>query len=231
MNDRSRRGLTLTEVIVVIAIALALFVLAVPAVNSLFMLDIRRSAKNLALTYQQLHDEAMLRNVTFRIAYHLTEDYYEVQATPARALIFDSYEAREEAEDEHKKKLQMMSLDGVEAKPPAFSAFNARYFKSKIQLPNRAVFGGVKTPQYEEMVTPELVKKKKEEMPKVVYSYIFANGFSEHTVVTIVNRNDDEDGFTIEVEPLSGNVQFYPELVDWEDTFDFVPEEGPRLTD
>jgi hypothetical protein len=39
-----------------------------------------RAARQIAMTYAQLHDEAILRNRTYRIAYHLDEGYYEIES-------------------------------------------------------------------------------------------------------------------------------------------------------
>ena len=63
----------------------------------------------------------------------------------------------------------------------------------------------------------------------MAYTYIFPNGFAEPTFVRIVDEDDDEDGFTLEVEPLSGRVLLHEEEVELEDKMDWLPEEGPEL--
>ena len=56
-----------------------------------------------------------------------------------------------------------------------------------------------------------------------------ASGQAEHAVIWIHSEGDDSDGYTIEVEPLSGAVKLHNELIDWEDSYDFVPDEAPDL--
>ena len=46
-----------------------------------------------------------------------------------------------------------------------------------------------------------------EGQPRVIYSYVFPNGFTEHTVIWLTEKDDPTSGWTIVVEPLSGNVR------------------------
>lgn len=221
--------MSIAEVMVVIALGLALIVIAVPTVSSLFMLEQRGAARQLAIGYEQLHDEAMMRNISIRIAYHIYDNKYVIEAGPPDALIFDNAEAREEWSEVYADRLESMDEEkraAILSKQP-FQKFNAK-FKTEFSLPRKAIFKGVYTPQYGEMVMRE--EEPGEEAVKIVYSYIFPNGFMEHTVVQIVDPGDLEDGFTVEVEPLAGKVTLHPTLIDWEDSFEFVPDEGPELS-
>jgi prepilin-type N-terminal cleavage/methylation domain-containing protein len=62
----SRRGMSLIEVIVVIAIVLGLTVVMVPSARSLFELNQRNAARKLAMHFERFHDEAVMRNRSFR---------------------------------------------------------------------------------------------------------------------------------------------------------------------
>ncbi len=225
---RRRRGMTLTEVMVVIVIGLVLMAALAPSVWGLVLLNQHQAAKELALLYEQLHDEAVMRNVTFRIEYDLRAGRYQVQVGEPGTLIFDDPRAREAWEEEQERRLRFMTPEEREAlqrKRQRFSKLEAR-FKTAFELPDGTVFGGVYTPQYGEMVRPEDLD---EEENSKVYSYIFPNGQSEHTVIWIHSEGDDSEGYTIEVEPLSGAVRLHDELIDWEDSYDFVPDEAPDL--
>lgn len=224
----SRKGLTLTEVMVVLAILLLLVGIMVPSAESFFMLDQRKAGKELALLYEQLHDEAVMRNVTFRVAYNLRQDTYEVQVAESGALIFDNPRAREEFEETLNRKTNLMSDEEkaeFQKKRKNFQTLSTR-FKTKFEMPSSARIGGVYTPQYEEMQTLDDLD---EDSDGIIYSYIFPNGQAEHAVVWIVDANDPEDGFTIEIEPLSGSVHLHGELIDWDDSYDWVPSEAPSL--
>ena len=220
--------MSLMEVMVVLVIAIVLMGVLIPSLASFFMLDQRQAAKDLTVLYQQLHDEAVMRNVTFRVAYNLRQSTYEVQVGDPRALIHTTVEEREEYESRLKRRLELMSDEerqAYQSKLKTFTQLDAR-FKSNFVLPSGTVFGGVYTPQYGEMVKPSDLD---EDDDGIVYSYIFANGQSEHAVILLVTEGDEEDGFTIEVEPLSGAVKLHGEVIDWKDSQDFVPSEGPNL--
>jgi len=226
--------MTLVEVLVVLAILVALASLVVVSYSQIMRLEQREVAKTLALTYEALHDQAVLRNVTFRIAYHLDGNYYEVEVGDPKVLIFDDPEAREDYEDEIQDQLRRYTEREIEEgeadhlKEEGFAALQERFAK-RVDLPRGTRFAGVYTPQYEDMVEPSGADEEDPEEPLIVYSYIFANGFAEHTVVQIVERNDEDEGYSIEVEPLSGRVHLHPELIRWDDTYGWVPEEGPEL--
>ncbi len=212
--------MSLLEVLVVIAIALALVAIAVPSLMSILKLQQRRAAGDLAITYGLLHDEAVMRNATFRIAYHLDADYYEIEVGDASTLIFEDPEQREDAEEEQRRKLrkytkkQLARGDGPQEES-TFMAVAAK-FQTKVELPAGTRFRGVYTPQYGELIEPSGDEEDPED-PLIVYTYIFGNGFTEHTVVQLVDVDDEEVGYTIEVEPLSGVVHLHPEIVELRD--------------
>jgi len=228
-GHRARRGFTLLEVMVVIAILIAVVAISIPALDAIFSLDQRSAARDLALTYERLHDEAVLRNVTFRIAYHLDENYYDVEVGDPDTLIFDDPQKREDAEKALKDNLKKYSSKDQAQAVDDQSHFQtiATFHRKKVQLPGDAVFGGVYTPEYQDMVKP--TGETDPEKMAVVYSYLFANGFAEPTVVQIADTRHPDDGFTIVVEPLTGKVELHTELLDQHDVFRDFPTQGPSL--
>ena len=218
--------MSLVEVMVVIAILVGIAGVVIPTVATYTQLEQRRTAKELALAYEMMHDEAVLRNVTFRVGYHLDENYYEVEVGRPETLIFAKAEEREAYEENLNRKMRMLT-ERERAEQEAPSAFQAvqESFGGRHDLPSGTHFGGIYTPQYGKMVEPSDDKKA----PKVVYSYIFASGFSEHTVVQLVDVDNPGEGYTVEVEPLSGDVRMQAKLVDFDKSFAWIPDEGPEL--
>src|SRR5690606_15918257 len=108
-SRRSRRGMTLMEILVALAIMIAVAVVLVPSATSIFELRQRKAAKELVLLYQQLNDEAVLRNATFRVVYDLRNNTYEVEVTEGGALIYSSADQRERLEEERERMLSFMS--------------------------------------------------------------------------------------------------------------------------
>ena len=63
----------------------------------------------------------------------------------------------------------------------------------------------------------------------MAYTYIFPNGTVEYTLIRIVSEDDPEEGYTIEVEPVSGRVNIMEEERRPEDATSWLPDEGPEL--
>lgn len=230
---RSRRGLSLMEVMVVMAILLILIAVMVPGLRSLFELNQRSAARKIAINYERLHDEAVMRNRTYRIAFYLDEDRYVVEAGEPGALVAATPEDRERHDAEVKAKLRMMDEEQIRA----WKHSNRQPFESlgndgrlEVQLPGGVHFGGFYSPQYGRIIRPgdELEGHDKGD-PLVVWSYVMNNGFSEHTVIWLVDEPGGEDGWTVEVQPLSGVVELHGELIDPITSMSFLPQQGPSL--
>ena len=238
--------MNLVEIMIVVGILMALIAVLVPMVGFALSLDQRDAASRLALTYERLIDEAMLRNVTFRIAYHLDDNYYQVEVAESAALLFAEPEARLEFEAALQEKLERkpkrrfakvdedagMDVDeeGLALDEANFAAVQEKFLK-RFDMPSGTRISGVYTPAYGDFQEPsgDDPEDLEDEEKIVVYSYILPSGIAEHTVVHLTNIEDDRRGYTIEVEPMSGNVFVDYEVRDWRDRFDFVPEEGPDL--
>ncbi len=222
--------MTLLEVVVVIAIALGLLAVMAPTIGALLQLEQRRAARELALVYQQLHDEAVLRNVTFRVAHHVDGNYYEIQVGDPDTLIFDDPQARADHEEDIRSKLRRMDPEEAERarrEEDRFEAMALR-FQQRFELPRGTRYGQVWTPQYDRPIEPSGDEEDPED-PLVAYSYLFRNGFAEPTVIQLVEVRNPDRGFTVVVEPLSGRVHLHPTLVEHRDLFLDGPTSGPRL--
>jgi hypothetical protein len=106
--------------------------------------------------------------------------------------------------------------------------------KMEVELPSGVRLGGVYTPQYGRVIKPgdELEGgggREDDEEPLRVFSYIMNSGLAEHTIVWLVDSNDPTDGWTVEVEPLSGIVRMHGELIEPDKEFSFIPDTPPSL--
>jgi len=221
--------MSLLEIMVAIAILLVMSVVVVGGLNSVLGLDKRKAARRLALTYERLNDEAVMRNRSYRIVYFLNQNSYVVEAGEPGALIAATPEARQEHEERMRAKLAAMDEEQHRQwlhkhKQPFESLGEGRM---EVQLPSGMVFGGVYTPQYGELVEPDGADDEDEKQR--VESYVMSNGFTEHTIIQLISADDPDEGYTIEVQPLSGEVVLHGEIVDWRDAFAHVPDEGPSL--
>lgn len=229
-RTNTRRGLSIMEVMVVIAILLALVVVMVPAINTVLRVQERRAAKQLVMTYQRLHDEAVLRNRTFRIVYDMDASTAKIEVGLARAVIYTDEDQRERYEEELARRIALMDDEEKAAYERARQPFEKLQanFKDTYDLPAGLQFGGIYTPQYGKMMHKDDLPDP-EDGTRQIYSYVFPNGFTEHTVIWLTETGNEDDGWTIVVEPLSGRVTLHGELIEWDETVDDIPDEGPDL--
>jgi prepilin-type N-terminal cleavage/methylation domain-containing protein len=243
------RAFTLLEIMVVIAILAVVMMVSIPAVSNALALQQTGFTNELAQTYRFLHDEAAMRNVTFRIAFDLDKQTYTIEAGDPNTLIFTNPEDLQDYEEDLADKMdkyterELEEADEEDAElqrlmEKRFSGLEDDALNTTVEVPRGSVLAWVYTPQYGEAVEMERdlreadeaeLEELDEDERNIVYSYIFPNGFCEHTVLRVHDVDDPEDGMTIEVEPLSGRVLVTDELVEPEDSMDWLPEEGPEL--
>lgn len=239
-NRRDRRGMTLMELMVALAIMLVITAVLLPSMDAVFMLQQRGAARRLALAFEALHDEAILRNQTYRIAFNLDDHTWKVEVGEPDVAVFDNDKARLNFEAKEKELLDKMppeALAEYQKSHATFAAPEEEDYADVVKLPESTKFKSIFTPQREEPVTPRgegsSRRRKRDDLPEgeplIVYSYVFANGSAEYTVIQIADKTDDTDGFTITVDPLSGRVDFHDTLVDQKDLWRFLPDDGPRL--
>ena len=233
----ARRGMTLIEVMVTVAIVLLILSVGIPSIAGLMALQQRGAVYELATTFAYLRDEATLRNVTFRIAFNLDRSTFEVQAGSPDATIFASQQEREDWEDELEDRLSRFTerqisegaADELMDQTGRFQGLEDVTLDTKVELPGGSRFAWVWTPKHEEPVEPASIPPEDPEDDTIVYAHIFPNGQMEPVVVRIVDEDDPDEGWTVIVEPLTGRIHLEDSLVEPEDLFDWLPDDGPEM--
>ena len=242
LHTRARAGLTLIEIMVVIAIVGLLVAVGAPAISGILALEQQRAIGELAQTYVWLRDEAALRNVTFRIAYNLDQNSWKVETGDPNTLIFSNPEDREEYDEELQDRMSRFTERELEAaeeegvtdlrgRSTRFEGLEDPAFTTEQRLPSGIKFAFVYTPQYGEggVVASEDPPDTPEE-ESIAYTYVFPDGTAEHIVIRIVDEDDDNYGYTLEVEPLTGAVRLTEdEIMDPSESFSWIPDDGPSL--
>jgi len=230
--------MTLVEIMVVIAIIAIVVGIAVPSLAGAFSLQEREAASTLAKNYTSLLEEAGLRNVSFRVAYNLDQNTWQVQVGDPKALVFDDPDKRaayeQKLQDDMKRytarELEEGKAEELTKAQGQFQGLDDAVFQTAQPLPDNCHFDFVYTPQYgPDGKRPSDEPPEKPEDEAIAYTYIFPNGTAEHTIVRIVDNDDPEDGYTIEVEPISGKVLVTTDLVDPRQSMTWLPTEGPQL--
>lgn len=232
-----RRGITLIEIMVVLAIMGVVGAAAVPSLQAVFDLEQRGAAKELVDTYRLLQTEAVLRNVSFRVAFNLDQRKWYIEVGDPSALVFSDPETREKYERERQDQLKRFSKQERESGAAQsalggdgkFQTLNTPLFTTQHELPANTMFAYVYTPQYGEPVRPSDEPPESSEDERVVYSHIFPDGTMEYTIVRIVDSYDPADGYSIEVEPFSGDVRLEDDEQEIGANQRWIPSEGPSI--
>lgn len=231
--------MTLIEIMVVIAILGLIALVAIPTLSGLLDLQQRAAVKELASTYTWLMDEAALRNATFRVAYDLDRSTWKVEVGDPNTVVFSTPEEREEFDEEledemkryTKRELEEGAGADIEEKRGRFEGLTDPAFVTEQELPRGTKIAWVYTPQYgDDGVRPsDQGELEDDEAGTMAYTYIFDDGTAELTVIRIVDEDDDEDGWTLVIEPASGRVRIEEDLVDPTEAMAWLPSEGPSI--
>ena len=230
--------MSLLEIMAVMAIMAVVLGIGAPSMAALLDVQQRGAARELAQTFRFLQDEATMRNVTFRVAFNLDTNGYRIEVGDPNTLVFSDPAQREAVEQERERAMRRFSrgadkaaAEGAAEGQGRFANLDVPGFASDVRLPEGTAFGWVWTPQYGEPQRPDTGERPRgdDDPPRVVYAYVFSNGEVEHTVVRVVDPDDTEDGYTVEVEPLSGAVSVVTEEIDPTARFAWLPEEAPTL--
>ena len=151
---RRNRGLTLVEIIVVIAVLGLIMAVATPAINNALMMDQQAAAKSIS-HHLWLIEEAAMRNMSFRVVYNLDRGSWKVEAGDANTLVYGSPEDAERHQEEIKEKMRGMTKRQIEeneidleSETTGFQSLENAIFQTAGQLPEDLEFSFVYTPQY-----------------------------------------------------------------------------------
>ena len=232
-----RRGLTLIELVVVMAVVGLITVMGMPAMNAMLGLEQQSAVKEIGQTFTWLQEEAAMRNVAFRVEINLDRNKWKVEVGEPNTLIFANPEEAEEHREELKDKMKRYSKRQLASgeidlgeEPAKFSPLEDPIFTAQKTLPSGLQFSFVYTPQYgEDGVEPNDVPPEDPTEDSIAHIHIFPDGTAEHTVIRIVNIDNDDDGYALEMEPMGGRVTLTDEIDDPQDSMSWIPDEGPTI--
>lgn len=230
-----RRGMTLIELVIVVAIMGMIAAIAAPSLNSILGLEQQASIKEMGQTMMWLQEEAALRNVAFRMEINLDRNTWKVEQGDPSSLIFSTPEEAEEFRDEQRAQMRRFTKRQIESgevdiaeDPSQFGAIEDPRFNTKQTLPEGLQFAFVYTPQYgEDGVEPNNDLPDDPEDEAIAHIHVFPDGTAEHTVIRIVEVDDPDVGYSLEMEPMGGTVRFLNDIIDPRESLSWIPDEGP----
>lgn len=219
--------MSLMEVMVAMALLVAMVGLAVPYLGSLMGVDVRENARKLGSTLQYLFDQAAMTGHTYRVVFNVDRHawWVEVNDSDKEALIYHSPREREDGQIERAELLAEMekarergiasaaaqSMPLADTVLETFTQVEDEQVR-RVQLPDTVYLAGVWTPQYADVQRPEPEPPEDEADDRIAYVHLFPGGYAERAFIYL--SDGDEDFYTLEVEPLTGRVIVHNEEVE-----------------
>src|SRR5262249_30510735 len=157
-------------------------------------LNQRAAARKLAMVIERLHDEAIMRNRTFRITFDLDDNKYTIEEGEPDALIAADPETREAYEASTKAKLALMTdeqkKEWYQTVEQPFELLE-KAGSMDVSMPPGVRLGGFYSPQYGQIIRPgDRLPDMEKDDKLTVQMFILNTGYIEHTVIWLVDHND-----------------------------------------
>lgn len=194
---RQRRGFTLLEILLVLAIIAMVMALGLPAIQRVTYQRINSTTRKFVGLIRTVRNDAVLLNSMYRLVIDLDHKQYWIENQREAKLLDDT------VPDKKKKPKK-----GEEAPPSNFN-LAPKYSKEPMPMPDGVVFDGV----FKER--EGLVKEGR------VYIHFFANGFNEPAILYLKRDGNKNISYSLVIRSTSGKVDILPEFIP---NLDAVPE-------
>ena len=190
MNMRSSKGMTLIEIMVVMAILGGILAVAAPRLFTTGN-QMRSAVRKLAVMTRDMRNNARLYNVTTRLAITMDDDKghsYNVESAQGSVL--------ELTEDQRKDLERLTEAQREGAAKKATFEQETRVLKKPITLPRGLYFGGV-----------EVARKTGETTSGTAYVQFLPQGLADEAVIYLTDRKSLN--WTIAINPLTGRADVF----------------------
>jgi prepilin-type N-terminal cleavage/methylation domain-containing protein len=188
-HDRAGElGLTLVEILVVVALISLIAAISLPSVGGYLKLSLNTAARELSSTIKEAYNSAVMTGKVHRLVYDLDAHEYWVESGPATALL-DTPESKER--EERRKRF---AKPGEKDPKEGIFALEKGVTRKKKPLP-----GGV---SFEDVLTEG---SKEPFINGKAYTHFFPHGITEQTLIHL--KDGQKHQSTLVISPLIGRTQ------------------------
>jgi len=181
-------GLTLVELLVVVALIALITAVSLPTVGGYLKLSLNTAARELSSTVKETYNSTAMTGKVHRLVYDIDAHQYWVESGPPTALL-DTQESKER--EERKKRFAKAGEKTSEG--PAFT-LEKSVTRKKISLPQGVEFEDVLTEGSKEPFSSGKA-----------FTHFFPHGITEQTLIHL--KDGSKHQTTLIISPLIGRTQ------------------------
>lgn len=181
-------GLTLIEVLVVVALIGLMSFLMLPSISGIFKLSIDTAAREIASTVKEAYNQTAITGRTHRIAFDIKERTYWVESGSPTALLHtkESLEKEKQRRRGLKEEEQKQALDADNE-----FRLEPKVTKKPLELPQGVEYVDIISESQTEPISQG-----------TAYAHLFPHGLTERTILHI--KDNSKHQITIILAPLMG---------------------------
>lgn len=192
MKNNFQKGMTLIEIMIVIALIAVMAMVVVPSINQMFRANEDAIKREFATLFRSCYEEAFLRKKIYRVVFDLDSkpQTYWIEEGPDEMFLEKEIKPKSSFSTERSKE------EKKEQEKDSQFTLAKTLNKKKKKLPDGIAIMEIKTSQ-----SKEGIKEGR------AYTHFFPHGYTEKTILYFKNRNDVVT--TLQLLPLSGKTKVF----------------------
>jgi prepilin-type N-terminal cleavage/methylation domain-containing protein len=228
-GDRGRAGMTVVELLVVMAIVASIMGIGAWSLSSVSNTDLRDDANRVVSAIKYTYANAAINNTEYRIVFDMDTGEYHSEIVKEPVVEHEPQGSTNGSDDDFLTEEAQRLADEVEEESDLFEDDEENPFGVNRKVSYERVKDGVlKTTKLSSDVKfARIIKANNEDEythGKVSMSF-FPNGFQEQVMIVIASADKEDVAYTLVTEPLTGRVMTYSEEIEVPEGFGEVEED------